>query len=667
MKILLLIDSLSVGGAETHVYDLARELKALGHSVTVASAGGELARRICKCGVRHIKIRFFTRGVILGVIDYFRLRSLVKRERFDIIHAHSRRAAFIGERTARRARIPFVTTAHAKFSVSPIKKYMSRWGYYVSAVSEDIAAYLCEEYSISPERIRIIQNGVDTSHFAPISEERERYGKRIVFVSRLDADCSEAAYLLCRMAERFSLRYGKIKISIVGGGSEYGALSLLAAHMNKILGYSAIELLGSIADVRGVLSGADVFVGVSRAAIEAMSTGINTVIAGNEGFFGVVTHENIKRAAEDNFCGRESGKLDAERLFSEILRVLDMPAESAVAEREAVRRYIEKNHSATECAKMTLELYRAAVGGTSLFGGGSCLCGYYGFGNVGDDTLLREAIKRCRKSYDGGISALTRKPSRDGYAFGIKCVNRSRCFAVWREISVSKRLIFGGGTLFQDRTSFRSLLYYCAIAELAHAHGVRVELWGNGLGEIKGRVGRALLGRVLKRAEYVGLRDARSFEYARSLGAPIERLSREEDLAYAAEPIATPRARAILAKDKEERVLISLSGGTPRAVYEKIRAEIGARKSLGAEIIIISMHPREDKKISEALANEGGVRHVSGLSGGEVLYLCQNSRICISTRLHLLIFGDMAECCLIGAGDDPKIKSFCEEKGGRLI
>ena len=59
MKILLLIDSLGVGGAETHVYDLARELSRVGHSVTVASCGGELARNLRACGVRHIKMRFF--------------------------------------------------------------------------------------------------------------------------------------------------------------------------------------------------------------------------------------------------------------------------------------------------------------------------------------------------------------------------------------------------------------------------------------------------------------------------------------------------------------------------------------------------------------------------------------------------------------------------------
>lgn len=667
MKMLLLIDSLGIGGAETHVYDLARELSLLGHSVTVASAGGELSRRLCECGVRHIKIRFFTCGVILGVRDYFRLRSLVNREKFDIIHAHSRRAAFVGERIARSANIPFVTTAHAKFSVSPIKKYMSRWGYYVNAVSEDIATYLSEAYEIAAERITVIPNGVDTERFAPEIPEREGGERKIVFVSRLDADCSAAAYALCRMAERLSLRYGKIKIMIVGGGGEYTSLLLLSEHMNRILGYHAIELCGGLSEVGGVLKGADVFVGVSRAALEAMSMGINTVLAGNEGFFGIVTSENINRAARDNFCGRESGRFGEELLFEAITGVLDMPPAAALEQSDAVRRYIQQNHSAAECAKKTVDFYRAAIGGSTLSSGGSCLCGYYGFGNVGDDTLLREAIKRCRTRFEGGICALTRAPRRDRYTFGVRCINRSNIFSVWREIARSERLIFGGGTLFQDRTSLRSLIYYCAIAELAHIHGLRIELWGNGLGEIKSRVGRAMLRRVLKDADYVGLRDKHSVDYALSLALPKSKISFEDDLAYAVSPIESARARALCSEEIKRRILVAVSGHTSKDVYRKIREEINKQKAAGADVLIISMYPKEDQKISEKLSLDCEIKHVFGLGGGEVLYLCERAELCISTRLHLLIFADIAGCDLIGGGDDPKIISFCKEKNGQII
>lgn len=667
MKILLLIDSLGVGGAETHVLDLARELAAMGHGITVASSGGECAERLSALGVRHIRLRHFTRGAISSALAYLRLSRLIRRERFDIIHAHSRRAAYIGERIAKRCGVCFVTTAHALFSTSPIKKYMSRWGYYVSAVSEDIAAYLTREYGVLPERISVIPNGVDTDYFSPLGEVKSECERRIVFVSRLDADCSAAAYALCRMADRLAERYGKIKISIVGGGSEYEPLLCLAKHMNRIIGYSAVELLGALSDVRCALCGADVFVGVSRAAIEAMAFGINTVLAGNEGFFGVVTPESVPHAAEDNFCGRESTSLDPERFFCDVCAVLDMSEAEARSLSEGVREYILERHSSKGCAGLYENFYLRAIKNTDLSGRGSCICGYYGFGNLGDDTLLSESIKLCRLRFDGGISALTRKPRRDRYAFGVRCVRRSNPISVWREIAASERLIFGGGTLFQDRTSLRSLFYYCALAEIAHLHGVRVELWGNGLGEIKSRAGRALLRRVLSGAHYIGLRDKHSIEYALSLGADPTKVTLESDLAYATEPTPSARVRALAASRSPLRLLVSISGGTSRAIYERIKKEIKARARLGAEVIIVSMYPKEDDRISERLALECDCKLISGLSGGELLYLSAQSGVCISTRFHLLVFGERAGCELIGGGDDPKIIFFCKEKGGRLI
>ena len=53
--------------------------------------------------------------------------------------------------------------------------------------------------------------------------------KRIVFVSRLDKDCSLGAFLLCKIAPSLIKLYNEIEIYIVGGGEEYNKISSLAA------------------------------------------------------------------------------------------------------------------------------------------------------------------------------------------------------------------------------------------------------------------------------------------------------------------------------------------------------------------------------------------------------------------------------------------------------
>ena len=54
MKILMLAMSMGLGGAETHVLELSRELVRRGHTVFAASRGGVLACKLEAGGVRHI-------------------------------------------------------------------------------------------------------------------------------------------------------------------------------------------------------------------------------------------------------------------------------------------------------------------------------------------------------------------------------------------------------------------------------------------------------------------------------------------------------------------------------------------------------------------------------------------------------------------------------------
>ena len=56
MKILLVTGEMNSGGAETHVYELARSLCNAGHTVTLASAGGRLARELGTVGVKNIRL-----------------------------------------------------------------------------------------------------------------------------------------------------------------------------------------------------------------------------------------------------------------------------------------------------------------------------------------------------------------------------------------------------------------------------------------------------------------------------------------------------------------------------------------------------------------------------------------------------------------------------------
>ncbi len=660
MKILMLIASLDVGGAETHLFELCRALVSLGNVVTVASSGGRLCEELRKSGVSCVKLPLSSKAPHALSASYIALRRLIKKEDFDIVHAHSRIAALVGAAAAKKEKKCFVTTVHAHFRDTPFLHRLTRWGYRSVAVSEDLARYLCEHYSIMPERISVIPNGIDTERFKP----RQKEGSGILFVSRLDADCADAAYSLCRIAPRLADRYRGITVRICGGGSEYEKLLRIAEDINLELGYPCVILLGGGRDIAAELISTGVFVGVSRCALEAMSCGVPTFLAGNEGMLGVVNKENVRMAAESNFCCRGCPPVDDEKLLSGISELLELEGNERKELSGFLRGYVLEHNSAVKMANDTLEFYRGALESVSFERGGTCLCGYYGYGNTGDETLLEMAIKRARER--GAVSALAHTAGEARYRFGIPCVNRYDPFSVFGELVRSRTLVFGGGTLFQDRTSLRSMLYYLAVAEGALLFGKRIELWGSGLCMPRYRFLRLWLAHVLCRAAYIGLRDKPSVSIARSLCGNKAKIHLEGDLALSLSSDdcrESFRTRELCA-GLERYALFALSKRSTQDEYEAAKITAVELKEKGITPIVIAMYPGEDREICGRLATDSGGRYAEGLSASELISILCNAELCVSARLHLLIFAKIAEIPFFALGDDPKLVAFCLENKG---
>ena len=126
MKILMLTDRLDCGGAETHIASLSQALSDRGHSVWVASSGGRIAQGLSQMGIKHERIAFDSHNPIRLIRAKKRLEKLVRKEKFDVLHAHSRMAAYIASGVAKRQGKALVATVHARFSTWGIKKRLSK-------------------------------------------------------------------------------------------------------------------------------------------------------------------------------------------------------------------------------------------------------------------------------------------------------------------------------------------------------------------------------------------------------------------------------------------------------------------------------------------------------------------------------------------------------------
>ena len=95
MKILMLTDSMDMGGAETHVRELALAIVEKGHRVLLVSGGGRLADALAAHGVRTVTLPLSSRSPLAVRSCYRQLLRLVRRERPNLIHAHARFPALL--------------------------------------------------------------------------------------------------------------------------------------------------------------------------------------------------------------------------------------------------------------------------------------------------------------------------------------------------------------------------------------------------------------------------------------------------------------------------------------------------------------------------------------------------------------------------------------------
>lgn len=670
MNILMVTGKMDNGGAETHVYELARALKARGNEVTLVSAGGRLARALSAQGIRHVLLPTASRSPISIARSIKGLRKLTSERTFKVAHAHTRLGALEVSKVCQRSGIPLVTTVHARYRENILLDSLSRWGSSTIAVSYDLGQYLLSHSKdVMAENISVIPNGIDTRRFCSDGCQRS---SRVVFASRLDADCSRAAYALVGIAERLYQSFPDVRIIICGGGREYKRILAKAKEVNGRIGKKLISAVGHVEDVSTLLKDAAVFVGVSRAALEAMSCETPVVLAGNEGFIGEVTEKNITLCESTNFCCRGESDVNGERLLDALISVLERPIEQREREGSALREYVLRFHSSEHMAEQTERVYGKAL--SAIRGeGGVLLCGYYGYGNMGDDAMLLRAIERAKQMYPAlPICAMTARGSRDSEKFGVACYKRSHPLELMRRIRRSNVVVFGGGTLLQNSTSLRSLWYYLFILHYAHKRGKPSELWGNGIGRIDGRLSCRLTARSLAECRYVGLRDRESVIQASALislcGVNMPNIVSEEDLAF--KPFFAQRGRSdyIFSKldiKKGDRFAVVALRGTEKRGYVKIMERwLHALYANGMRLIFVVMYPNEDLELTRRVCNDTCGTVVYPLGVSDVSELIRASTLVCSMRYHALVFSAAVGTPFMGFGGEEKVERFCRSNGG---
>ena len=289
LQLLLVVDSLEVGGAERHVVDLAAALCRKGHEVEVAcSVAGGLAQRLQEAGVpfRPLTERLVKRRVSPA---YARgVGRLLREKAFDLVHAHIYASAVAAAIATRKTGPRLVITEHTEASWQTWwTRRVSRWAHgrssHTIAVSTPIRRRLIEKDRVPPDRVSLIPNAVipapdDPPNLSGTLPDGWLEEPLVGVVARLQPEKGVATFL--KAAALVSKASPRARFLVVGDGP-------LREELRDLVGRLGVEdrvrFLGYRTEARALIRLLDVLVvpslteGSPLIVLEAMAAGVPVV------------------------------------------------------------------------------------------------------------------------------------------------------------------------------------------------------------------------------------------------------------------------------------------------------------------------------------------------------------------------------------------------------
>ena len=155
-----------------------------------------------------------------------------------------------------------------------------------------------------------------------------------------------------------------------------------------------------------------------------------------------------------------------------------------------------------------------------------CISGYYGFDNFGDETILKILVENLKQIFDNPeITVFSSNPEKTAEKLAVNSVN-SFCFKdVIKQLLNCDCLISGGGSLLQDKTSAKSLIYYLIILVLSQIFGKKTVIFAQGIGPVNNIFLKNLTFQVLRNASFITVRDENSFKLLENRGIKVIKCS----------------------------------------------------------------------------------------------------------------------------------------------
>jgi glycosyltransferase involved in cell wall biosynthesis len=393
-RVLILITGLGIGGAEKQVVRLAAELRARDWEVSVVCLvkpgspstpvewrAGALA---CVSQLEQHHVDVHSLDMKRGVPDFravFRLRSLIRSFRPDVVHCHMFHANILGRITRLFCRMPAVIcTAHNTKETSTLggPTWHKELLYRATDSLADRTTIICnagfDRYvrvgAVPRKKLRMIPNGVDTNVFSR-SEERRRstrialgIGSEFVWLAVGRLVKQKDYPTLFRALE---LLARKQFIVLIAGSGHLETELREECTKRDLSGH--VRFCGERKDILDLYNAADAFVmsseceGMPVALLEAASVGLPAVVTNVGGNSDIVT---------DDVSGYVVPPGTPTQLAAALQRLMEASPERLKVMSRAAREHCHEHYRIAAIVDKWLDLYADCLPFAQITGGTQC-------------------------------------------------------------------------------------------------------------------------------------------------------------------------------------------------------------------------------------------------------------------------------------------------------
>ena len=285
------------------------------------------------------------------------------------------------------------------------------------------------------------------------------------------------------------------------------------------------------------------------------------------------------------------------------------------------------------------------------------LCGYYGFGNGGDEALLATLIQMLPENVTPVVMSAT--PAKTANQHQVATCDRNNIFQVVPLMFKAKGFVWGGGSLIQDSSSWASPLFYIAWMMFAQMLGLKTVAWAQGIGPLHRGWIEAIARRSFSACSARSTRDTGSAKL-------LEKWSL--DYRLAPDPVWSMSGINSLPpkSDDVKRVAVVLRSH-PLLTDERLSVLTEALKNFETEtqsqILLLPFQRSLDYdiavKIQDQLSDQAELLMLE--DPRQLKGVFQSVDMTIAMRLHALIMAASEGCRCFALSYDPKVSRLMED------